>query len=158
VLTAHIAERIFGSIPSFSPIARPSDAAIILIPKMRLFTSLAISPEPGLPQWKKFFPIPAKTIFACSNYSGSPPTINVRVPAWAPVIPPDIGVSKNTKSRLAASALNSAEATGEIVLTSQMYVPFLAESKIPCGCLSTDSTCSVFGRAVIIKSASLTAS
>jgi len=92
----------------------------MLIPNIRLFTSFAISPDPGLPQWKKFLPIPLKTFFACSNYSASPPTINVRVPACAPVIPPDIGVSRKTRSLFAASALNPAEATGEIVLTSHM--------------------------------------
>jgi len=72
------------------------------------------------------------------------------------VIPPDIGVSKKTRSLLAASALNSAEAIGLIVLVSQMYVPFLALSKIPPSCLRAAATCSVFGKAVMIKSTSET--
>jgi len=142
--------------PSFSPIARPSETPTIVIPRIRLLTSFAISPEPGLPQWKKFLPIPASTYFAFSNYSVSPPTMNVNVPLCAPVIPPDIGVSKKTRFLFAASAWNSAEAIGLIVLVSQMYVPFLALSKIPPSWCRAAATCSVFGKAVIIKSTSVT--
>ncbi len=142
--------------PSFSPIARPSETPTMVMPRIKLFTSFAISPDPGFPQWKKFFPIPESTYFAVSNCAASPPTMNVRVPLCAPVIPPDIGVSKKTRSLLAASALNSAEAIGLIVLVSQMYVPFLALSKIPPSCLRAAATCSVFGKAVMIKSTSET--
>lgn len=46
--------------------------------------------------------------------------MNVNVPAWAPVIPPDIGLSANIRSLFLAAAANSLVATGEIVLVSTM--------------------------------------
>jgi hypothetical protein len=52
--------------------------------------------------------------------------MNVRVPFYAPVIPPDIGESTNTNPFFLASPANSFEATGDMVLVSTMIVPFLA--------------------------------
>ena len=56
-----------------------------------------------------------------------------KVPAIAPFVTPDIGESKKTRPRAAASLLNWAEAIGEIVLTSMIYAPFFADSNMPPG-------------------------
>jgi hypothetical protein len=46
--------------------------------------------------------------------------MKVRVPAYAPVMPPLIGQSANISSFFLAAAANSFEAIGEIVLVSTM--------------------------------------
>ena len=63
-------------------------------------------------------------------------------------MPPDIGESMNMKFFFLASAANSFEATGEIVLVSIIIVPFEAFLKIPSGLLSRFSTSLVAGTLV----------
>ncbi len=68
------------------------------------------------------------------------------------MIPPDMGVSQNTKFWSFARSLNSLEAIGEIVLVSQITVPLSALSNTPFFSHNTYATSFVFGRDVIIKS------
>ena len=151
--------KIFGSMPNFVPRLKPSTTEFIWIPRIRLLQILAISPLPGPPQLNKFLPMPSRTGL---HYSNSPsllqPTMNVRVPLWAPMIPPDIGVSQKRSPCSLDSSWNFFEAIGEMVLVSQITVPFFALLKIPPSMVSTFSTLSVLGRAVTTKSTSLTAS
>jgi len=78
--------------------------------------------------------------------------MNVRVPFYAPVIPPDIGESMKIKSFFLASAANFLEAMGEIVDVSRIYVPLLAFLKMPSDPFSSSSTSLVAGTLVTIKS------
>lgn len=76
--------------------------------------------------------------------------MKVKVPFYAPVIPPDIGESININSFFLASAANSFEAIGEIVLVSRIIVPLLAFLKIPSGPFKSSSTSFVAGTLVIM--------
>ena len=80
VLTLKISQRTFGSIPSFSPSAMPSQAATIFIPRIILFAIFAIYPVPGPPHAKIFLPIPERTWLADKYSSFSfDPTMKVKV-------------------------------------------------------------------------------
>jgi len=132
---------IFGSIPNFVPRLNPSTTEFIWIPRIRLLQILAISPFPGPPQLKIFLPMPSRTGLTYSNsFSSLQPTMNDRVLLWAPMIPPDIGVSQNKSPCSFDYSWNFFEAIGEMVLVSQITVPFFALLKIPPSIVSAFST------------------
>lgn len=112
---------------------------------------LAIYPVPGPPQLNIFLPIPSKTTLAFSKSSLElEPTMNVKVAFYAPIIPPDIGVSQKIIFCCFARSLNSFDAIGEIVLESQIIVPYWALSNTPFFSHKTYATSLVLGSEVII--------
>jgi hypothetical protein len=71
--------------------------------------------------------------------------MKVRVPAWAPIIPPDMGESTKFILKFLASALNCFEAVGAMVEQSIIVVPALAFLKIPPSEFRISSTSLVAG-------------
>lgn len=112
--------------------AKDSAIPIICIASDILLQSLAICPPPALPQLKKFLPIHSRIgltlLNICSFYA---PTIKVKVPADAPVTPPDTGASMYVKLCCFAFLFRSSAAIGEIVLQSIIRLSFFAFLKIP---------------------------
>ena len=85
--------KMSGDTPKRSPIVIASAAASALIPANILLQILVACPRPPEPQCTIFFPIPCNIGLAFSKLSLSPPHMKVRVPASAPMTPPDTGAS-----------------------------------------------------------------
>src|SRR5438045_2810894 len=86
-----MSNRVWAGRPSFSPSAKPSQTAIIEAPRIILLQILAVCPLPDGPAWTIVRPIACRIGSPRANAPASPPTIKVRLPASAPMTPPETG-------------------------------------------------------------------
>src|SRR5471032_1938010 len=127
----------FMSIPSASPSAIASDTPAIVIPSTRLLQIFATCPVPVSPQWTTFLPIADNTGLTCSYALALPPTMNVSVPAAAPLVPPDTGASTKVLPCCVASSANAFTLTGSMVLESMIVTPLSMPANTPSSDVST---------------------
>ena len=91
-----------------------------------LLQILAVWPLPEGPAWMIVRPIARSIGSARAKASASPPTMKVRVPASAPIVPPDTGASIICKPLAAASAATARAVSTSIVEQSISSAPGLA--------------------------------
>ena len=111
--------------PCFTSAASPSPAAHRFTASRALFTAFTACPAPTGPTCTIF---PAKASIAsraCSRARASPPTITVKVPRSAPVVPPETGASRKATPRSASRAAMARLASGSPEVQSTQTVPAL---------------------------------
>ncbi|MNS26471.1 hypothetical protein D3C72_583980 [compost metagenome] len=122
---------------------------------------LAIWPAPSAPAWNRFCPMQARMGLAASKSADSPPTIKVRVPAAAPVTPPETGASRKRMPRaFAASPTARAEATSMVEQSITCAPAGSAPSRSwpPPSDSQSPRTCSPAGSMLMARSQPVTAS
>ncbi|MNP35926.1 hypothetical protein D3C76_1292790 [compost metagenome] len=140
------------SIPNALPRAMASDTPIIEMPSSRLLQILAIWPVPTSPQCTMLRPICSSTGLRLANNSALAPTMNVRVPAAAPPVPPETGASPMS-TPFAAAALDTSRAVcGSMVLQSTVGVPGRMPASTPSSLKYTLRTWAAAGSMVITSS------
>ena len=104
-----------------------------------------------------FLPMASRNGLARSKLAASPPTIKLRVPAVAPLTPPDTGASTNKISAAAAAAPTSCAVATSIVLESTTRVPAGICASKPSGPVYKPATCLPAGNMLTTTSAPCTA-
>ncbi len=83
-----------GSAPIFEAKRSASPTASMLSATMIWFATLQVWPSPLPPTSVTFLPMRSKSGFTFWNAASGPPTMMVRVAAFAPTSPPDTGASR----------------------------------------------------------------
>eukprot|EP01022_Parablepharisma_sp_SALTPOND_P009847 TRINITY_DN14066_c0_g1_i1.p1 TRINITY_DN14066_c0_g1~~TRINITY_DN14066_c0_g1_i1.p1 ORF type:complete len:1308 (-),score=476.92 TRINITY_DN14066_c0_g1_i1:655-4578(-) len=152
-----ISESTLGSMPLAMPRRIASEVPIIRIPSSMLLHTLTVWPLPLSPAWQMALPIFCRQGWAASKAAVLPPTMKVRVPAVAPLVPPETGASSISKPPALAAAATLRAASGAMVEQSISRVPGLAEASTPASPRQSDSTCRLAGSMVMTTSALATA-
>ncbi len=121
----------FGSMPSAAPKFIASATPTMEMPSSMLLQIFATWPVPAPPQCTMFLPMWARVGLMVSNSAGSAPTMNVRVPASAPPVPPDTGASAMGLPCAAAAAATSRAECGSMVLESTRVTPRRTPASTP---------------------------
>ena len=126
-----MSESTLGSKPLSTPRERASAVPAIWMASSMLLQILAVWPAPAVPAWKTLAPMMSKNGRARSKASASPPTMKVRVPFWAPAVPPDTGASSMATPFSAAAAATRWAVPGSMVLQSMTKAPLGKRSNTP---------------------------
>ena len=119
------------STPAFFARTIASQAPRVLNPSMIWLISFMAFPDPTGPTWNMVLPMTSNIGRQRSRTASSPPTMNVRVPSWAPLAPPLTGASRTSMPLgLQASATRSTT-WGVPVVASMRTLPEVAPSSHP---------------------------
>ena len=144
--------------PAFTSAASPSPTARMFTARNALFTALSASPAPIGPTCTIRLPISARTGRARSNVGSSAPTMIVRVPASAPLVPPLTGASANPTARAARRAAIRRDPAGSPEVQSIRSAPVARPARSPSGPSRSASTSREVGRQVTTTAAPSAAS
>ena len=156
--TEAISQKTLGSRPSRSASTEPSEHASRQMNSIMLFTIFAACPVPAAPVWTTRPAMGCTISSARRACCSSPPIMNVRVPAAAPLIPPDTGASTNAKPASAAARCSSSAVATSMVELSTRSASFGARASTPSSPRYTARECSPLGSMVMTTSAPSSAS